>query len=149
MADDDAAPILQRVKIHRERLASAADGLEAAIARPAGDEARWRGAVQGALDELRAALDAHVEAVEAPDGLYADVATRSPRLLHAIDKLREDHGTMDEQTAALEAAVAADELSIEATRESAVLLLAEISRHRHRGADLLWDSYDIDLGGED
>lgn len=149
MADSDAAPILETVKVHRERLAAAADGLEAALARPAGDERRWREAVDRALRELRGALDAHVGAVEAPGGLYADVGARSPRLLHAIDKLREDHVTLDEQTAALEAAVAADELSVEATRESAVLLLAEISRHRHRGADLLWDSYDIDIGGED
>ena len=35
---------------------------------------------------------------------------------------------------------------VDDVREQALALLAQISRHRHRGADLLWDSYDFDIG---
>ena len=149
MGDNDVLETLERVKERRERLGSAADGLERAITRAAGDEQSWRTGVRSALDEVRAALDAHVDEVEAPGGLYTDIITRSPRLTHGIERLRHDHLTMSGQIADLEAALAPDGASVETTRESALVLIAEISRHRHRGADLLWDSYDLDIGAGD
>ena len=149
MGDNDVLETLERVKERRERLGSAADGLERAITRAAGDERTWRAGVRSALDEVRAALDAHVDEVEAPGGLYTDIITRSPRLTHGIERLRHDHLTMSGQIADLAAAVAPGGGSVETTRESALVLIAEISRHRHRGADLLWDSYDLDIGAGD
>ena len=149
MGESDVLLNLERVKERRERLGAAADGLERAITRAAGDEQSWRAGVRSALDDVRAALDAHIDEVEAPGGLYTDIITRSPRLTHAIERLRQDHLSMSGQIADLETALAIDGASVETTRESALVLIAEISRHRHRGADLLWDSYDLDIGGGD
>src|SRR6478752_1045650 len=106
MGDNDVLETLERVKERRERLGSAADGLERAITRAAGDGQSWRAGVRSALDEVRAALDAHVDEVEAPGGLYTDIITRSPRLTHAIERLRHDHVAMSEQIADLEPALA-------------------------------------------
>ena len=36
-----------------------------------------------------------------------------------------------------------------AIREQALELLAAIVRHRHLGADLLYEAYDVDIGGPD
>src|SRR6478752_3147297 len=106
MGDNDVLETLERVKERRERLGSAADGLERAITRAAGDEQSWRTRVRSALDDVRAALDAHVDEVEAPGGLYTDIITRSPRLTHGIEGLRHDHLTMSGQIDDLEAALA-------------------------------------------
>lgn len=36
-----------------------------------------------------------------------------------------------------------------AAREAALDLLGLLSRHRHRGADFVYDAYDFDIGGGD
>jgi len=38
---------------------------------------------------------------------------------------------------------------VEDAREGCLMLLIDISRHRHRGADLLWEFYDVDIGPSD
>jgi hypothetical protein len=50
---------------------------------------------------------------------------------------------------ALRERVGGDALDVDAVREDVVDLLADISRHRHRGADLIWNSYDLDIGQGD
>jgi hypothetical protein len=37
---------------------------------------------------------------------------------------------------------------VEAVRELAIALLAKLSRHRQRGADLVYEAYQTDIGGE-
>lgn len=149
MVESDVSTALGGARERRERLAAAADGLEQAITRAPGDLPAWQQGVQAALDELRTTLVAHVDEVEAPDGLYTDISTRTPRLIHAIDRLRHDHLVLNDQVVELDGLVAADDVLVEAVRERALVLLTDISRHRHRGADLLWESYDVDIGGWD
>ncbi|MDY7102977.1 MAG: hypothetical protein S0880_17490 [Actinomycetota bacterium] len=149
MAENEGSSTLDRLRERRERLASAADELERAITRAGGEPARWGGAARAALDQVGAALAAHVEEVEAPGGLFAEVARTSPRLIHAVDTLRQDHAVLRERVDALTALAAADPVSVDAVREAALELLVEISRHRQRGADLLWERYNVDIGGGD
>ena len=139
---------LGRIKVRRERLEAAAIDLESAVTR-AGDPETWIAGVQAAATEVGAALQAHVDEVETPGGLFADITERTPRLIHAIDVLRREHGTMAEQIERLDAALADRRSSVDDIRDCALALLAQISRHRHRGADLLWDSYDFDIGSGD
>lgn len=135
---------LERVRVRRVRLEQAADDLEAAITGAVADESAWRARVAEALDDVQGALDDHVAEVEAPDGLYGEIMARTPRLAHAIERLRAEHGTMGAAIAGLRQGVDAE--PVEVVREGVVDLLADISRHRHRGADLIWNSYDLDIG---
>jgi uncharacterized protein YdcH (DUF465 family) len=146
MADPSPEAPLERAKVHRERLAEAADALERAITGPAGNETVWRDATRDALDEVRSALGAHVEEVESPDGVFAEIMERSPRLAHAIERLRAEHTKLDQAVARVDASLGSEEATVEDVRESTLVLLADITRHRHRGADLIWDSYDFDIG---
>lgn len=141
---------LARARARRHALAGAADGLEAALARPAGDAPAWRDGVASALDTLDAALADHIEEVEGPDGLYAEILERTPRLAHRIDLLRREHGELRDRLAAIRPLLAdpVDARHVEQAREEALELLKQISRHRHRGADLVFESYDADIGGE-
>ncbi len=149
MGDDDPSELISRARAHRERMAIAADHLEEAVARPAGNLSGWKQAVQSAVIELSDALAAHVQEVEGPGGLYDDVLQRAPQLEHRIDRLRHDHDDLRGMIAGLEPILAerAAPEQVARVRDQAVLLLADLSRHRHRGADLVWDSYDYDIGG--
>lgn len=140
---------LGRVREQRERLEAAAVDLEVAITRAAGDTEAWTTAVQVAADEVGAALQGHVDEVEAPQGLYVEILERSPRLGHTIDVLRREHETMGSQVAQLDAVLADRRSTPDDIRDQALTLLGQISRHRHRGADLIWDSFDYDIGAGD
>jgi hypothetical protein len=148
---DDPSEIVGRARVHRERMAVAADHLEEAIARPAGNLSAWKLAVQTAVIELSDALAAHVQEVEGPGGLYDDVKDRAPQLEHRVDALRHDHDDLRSMIAELEPILAerAAPEQVTRVRELTVTLLADLSRHRHRGADLIWDSYDYDIGAGD
>jgi phage shock protein A len=141
---------LERARQRRHALAQAADALEAALARPAGDAEAWRAQVGAALGAVDAALDDHVAEVEGPDGLYAEILERTPRLAHQIEVLRREHVDLRDRVAAIRPRLTAslDEREIERIREDSLELLKQISRHRHRGADLVFESYDSDIGGE-
>lgn len=144
MADMDAS--LGRIKVRRERLEASAIDLESAVTRAAGDSDTWIAGVQAAATEVGAALQAHIDEVEKPGGLYEDVIGRSPRQIHTIDVLRREHVVMGEQVERLDGTLADRRSTVDDVRQQALALLAQISRHRHRGADLLWDSYDFDIG---
>jgi len=149
MSDSAPTTPIERAKVQRERLAEAADGLERAITRPSADEAAWRNGAGSALIEVRAALAAHIDAVESDDGLYADIMSRSARLAHSIDRLRSEHTKLGDEIDELDALLRSADATVDESNESALVLLADISRHRHHGANLVWDSYDLDIGEGD
>lgn len=148
MAEDETPVVVERVKERRERLGDAANELERSLTRAANRE-DWRKGVQEALAEVGAALEAHVVEVESPEGLYTDIMERSPRLAHDIARLQGEHETMGGEVGALEELLADPNSDPEAVREQALRLLGDISRHRHRGADLIWSSYAFDIGEGD
>lgn len=146
---DGVTDAVERVVPHRVALSEAADELERAVTSAAGDERAWRKDVAVAVVAVGDALAGHIDEVEADDGLYAEILGRTPRLSHSIDRLRRDHDDMRERLAELAPLVSAPirgPEQVEAIREKCLDLLREISRHRHRGADLIYDSYDWDIG---
>ena len=147
MGEGDVPATMKRLKVRRERLADAAGDLERAVTSAAGDPVVWHGEVRVAVGEVRKALAAHVDEVEAPGGLYVEVAGVSPRLLPMVERLRRDHDDLSGRIDGL-GDLLVDDGPVDAIREAALALLLEISRHRHRGADLLWEFYDVDVGGE-
>ena len=147
MAMNDLGEVRQR----REALLRAAASLEAALAAPASD-ARWPEGVGNALSELRATLEEHVISAEASDGVLEQVRERAPRLSNQIDRLLEEHVAMTADTKRLMERLdhAPEELTAEDTatiRQQGLALLTTIMRHRHLGSDLLYEAYNVDVGG--
>jgi chromosome segregation ATPase len=142
---------VSRARSRRERLAAAADELEQAVTRAAADPAAWKAGVASALVGLGDALAEHVTEVEGPDGLYQEILERSPRLAHDIARLRADHDDLRRRIAEIEPMLPSPATleQVGVIRDRVVDLLAEISRHRHRGADLIWESYEFDIGAGD
>jgi hypothetical protein len=147
MAMDDLDEVRQR----RDALLRVVASLEAAMATPAGD-ARWPERLAEALSGLQATLEEHVTATEAPGGIFDEVRDRAPRLVNQVDRLVDEHVTItaDAQRLMDRLSGVRVERSPEETtsiREEALELLAAIVRHRHLGADLLYEAYNVDVGG--
>ena len=47
-----------------------------------------------------------------------------------------------------ESGAATDVEDVDEVRDAGLALLGRLSRHRQRGADLIWDAYQTDIGGE-
>jgi FAD/FMN-containing dehydrogenase len=112
------------------------------------DMASVRQQLRGLLDPLRAAFAEHRAATEGTDGIYAEVVYDAPRLANTVHGLVAEHAALDSAMAAL--ARRADEVSAdaEALRRHAYKVLDELSRHRQHDADLVYEAYATDIGGE-
>ena len=112
-------------------------------------------AVEGGLGDLTAAMlhlrtvwALHVDVTEAPGGLYEEIIENAPRLANWINRFKREHGSLAE---AIERATAdlhgATALTPE-LRDRLARLLADLTRHRKRGYDLVYEAYHVDIGGE-
>lgn len=131
---------------HRAELLQAIQALEAALAVPAGDPS-WRVGVADRLRTLREAFAQHVVVTEGPDGLYAELLDHAPRLAAGVGSLVREHATVLDALDALIARFAAGG-DIDGLRSRATELLWQLARHRQRGADLVYEAYATDIGGE-
>ena len=144
--------VLDALRIRRDRLYDAVLDLERALSVPAGDHPReWAADVGAVLTRLQLVLDAHVAETEDDGGFFDAVREHAPHLLHAVDVLRAEHGPLVESTAALVARAAATDTDtgVEEVRDEAVELIRRLLRHRHRGAELVYDVYSVDISAAD
>lgn len=146
-------PLPEPVGIARARraeLLAAASALERALAIPARDPT-WQDRVKVGIESLRTAFDHHVTATEGPDGMYADIMSTAPRLKFALDQLVVEHADMRTAMGALAKLAAeldpADVAAIDRIRVEGTDLLARLVRHRQRGADMVYEAYEQDIGG--
>jgi hypothetical protein len=151
---DTQSNLLRDTQRRREALRMAMTELERAIAAPVpGRTKDWSTTVSRALDTMSDALDEHVAANECADGLFDQVIESQPRLTHIVTRLRTDHVDMadavDSMQEKLASAKTDDEATAEAVREAAVALVAQLVRHRHAGADLLYAAYSVDISAAD
>jgi hypothetical protein len=142
---------LDEARTRRIALSDAADLAEDLIARP-GSDPQWTMRVADALQGLQLAFANHVTEVENDDGLLPQLRHDAPRLSYGIDRMFTEHNVIDAEldvAATLvhgcEGDCSAD--MVEAIRESLVDVLRSISRHRQRGADLVYEAYHVDIGG--
>jgi hypothetical protein len=129
---------------HRAELLAAIQGFQRALATPWEDPG-WRHRVVAELPRLQAAFVTHVELTEGPDGLYAEVLADAPRLVRQVTNLGREHASM---STALEALARRADATPERVWGWGRDLLRELSRHRQRGADLVYEAYATDIGGE-
>ncbi|MFU8849703.1 hypothetical protein ACNAW0_01720 [Micromonospora sp. SL1-18] len=112
-------------------------------------EPRWREQLILHLGPVRKGFAEHVRVTEGPTGLYAALLHEAPRLDRGVRRLTGEHNAIATAIAALQQAAALPGVSAEELRDRVGHLLGALDRHRQRGADLLWEAYQTDLGGED
>jgi len=144
-------PGLEALCCRRAELRESMDALEQALAAPApGRVGAWAERVHVALVELGADFREHIDITEGPDGLYREVLTTSPRLSHAVAGLTGEHaqiaGLVGDLLACLSGPAIHD--GVEGARDMGTALLGRLIRHRQRGADLIYEAYEVDVGGE-
>lgn len=127
--------------------------VEEAISGPAsGREEKWRAGVLQALRDLDGKISEHIESTESPDGVLAQIMEEAPRLAHKIQRLQDEHPVMQEKTRALIARLESEALSDEGwsvaeARDETQRLLGLLVKHRQLGADVIWEAYNLDIGG--
>lgn len=131
----------------RAELLQIIQGFEQALAVPA-REPGWRERVGRRLARLRDQLTEHVVITEGPDGLYAALLADAPRLSRQVTALVADHDRLLARIDALARRVMRPNYPVGAVREGAGQLLSHLSRHRQVGADLVYEAYATDIGGE-
>lgn len=148
--DPEFAAYLERVRDHRAELGESMAALDAALALPVGLGPLWRRRVRAALTELAHDLRDHRAVTEEPGGLYADAVSRAPRLASLARLQMNEHldfieiveRLLGEREAGLQ-----NPDAVAAHREAATELVGRIVRHRQRGADLIYEAYEVDIGG--
>lgn len=137
----------QQARRRRAELLGVIHDLEQAVAAPAAGPT-WREWVQRRLGRLRHQLTAHVMVTEGPDGLYAELREHAPRLDRPVADLVADHDTLLRQVEDLAGELRDPLVGEDRLREQAEQLLVHLLRHRQRGADLVYEAYATDIGGE-
>jgi hypothetical protein len=150
--DDDLSPTLAETARRRADLRDALVDVEQAISRPAvGREPEWTKGVVLRLEGLAHAIEEHVEITERPEGLYDEISTKAPHLATKIDRLREEHPVLRDRAQVLLTKLQTTAIGpgwpLDAARDDLQRLLGQIVRHRQLGSDLVWEAYNLDIGG--
>lgn len=143
---------LETLRRKRAELRESMGDLEGALASAGtGRAVVWGERVHDALEALADDWGEHVSVTEGPGGLHEAILGASIRLANGVQALADEHEVIAAQIAAAVAASDApvSALDVDAIREQAIRLLGTLSRHRQRGADLIYDAYSLDLGAGD
>src|SRR3954469_6629043 len=143
---------LAAVRARRAELREALDAVERALAAPAAGRAVvWGEAVHACVMEIADDFGAHVEITEGPDGLHQSILAGDLRLANAGTALSAETAQLAAEISQLvadsEAPVGADD--VDGLRDQGTRLLGHLVRHRQRGADLIYEAYELDIGGGD
>jgi hypothetical protein len=150
--DDDLSPTLAETARRRADLHGALVDVEQATSRPAvGREPEWTKEVVIRLEGLAHAIDEHIEITERPGGLYDEISAKVPHLSTKIDRLREEHPVLrdraGELVTKLRTRAIGEAWPLRDARDDLQRLLGQIVRHRQLGSDLVWEAYNLDIGG--
>lgn len=144
---DELRPVRER----RASLYRAMLGLEEAVASPVDMGEPWRQRVIGAAEHLRELIDEHTHETERPGGFLETIVSDAPRLVNRVNHIRNEHVELQRQVGHLLRALddtAPADLSARAddVRDETMRLLGALARHRQRGADLIYEAYEVDIG---
>jgi hypothetical protein len=146
-------PALGEARKRRQTLHDAIVQLEMAISSPAaGRVTDWSGQVTKDMVGVRDAFEQHLIATEKPGGLYEEIMERAPRLVGTVKRLQDEHPPIAESIAKLLARLEAGEVDsptwpLDKARDDLQRLIGAVVRHRQKGADLVWEAYNVDIGG--
>lgn len=141
---------LEAARQHRAGLRAAIGRVERSLAGAArGRAGPWAKELRDELDDLGAALAQHIEISESPEGLLADIAAAAPRLVHRVNQARADHVALLKHLEDARKGLTGDEDDVLSSRDRVVELLTALVRHRHLGADLVYEAYNVDIEAGD
>lgn len=143
LGPDQSQDIVRR----RKDLRGAMLRLEAAISRSRKLD-DWHRGVEEALASLADALQRHREEVESGDGLLNQIVARAPHLTAASESLRDEHRELEEMIWAAQAVAGTVGVDPSQVRGEALEIINRLVNHRQLGADLLYDTYSLDFGGD-
>ena len=151
----DLTPALQQARQRRKTLHDALVHLEEALSSPAaGRIPDWTTTVDKEMHEVEAAFEQHVLVTEKPDGLYDEILERAPRLAGNVGRLRDEHPEIQEKMRHMLARLEHEEIGgegwpLEKARDDLQRFIGSVIRHRQKGADLVWEAYNVDIGGHE
>lgn len=126
--------------------------LEAALAAAApGREQAWGARVRTDLRLVQAALERHITFAEALGGLYAEFDL-TPHVAQRVERLRKDHARLLQQASSLQEqleqfwCVEWTTPDFGAIRKQAADLLRALRKHQAQEADLIFETFYIDIG---
>lgn len=130
----------------RERLKGRVVAVGRAIGAPVGSGHRWLHRLRRELAALSNALAAHIEETQRVEGVFDEILEVAPRRAREIERLVEENAALRRECARLEALAegGAGPLSL---RRRVHHLLRRFEAQRHRGADLVFDAFGVDIGG--
>lgn len=147
----DLAAYLERVRLLRSELRESLAAVVLALEAPIARGGMWRERVRAALAELAHDFEDHIALTEGPGGLYERLRHDAPRLSGPVGRLGGEHRELREAVhgylAVLEHGGTLADLPI--FREELTVLVGRFVRHRQKGGDLVYEAYDVDLGGSD
>lgn len=151
--DDELTPALSEARARRATLHDALVHLEIAISSPAaGRIPEWKDLVTKEMVGVRDAFEQHVLVTERPGGLYEEIIMRAPRLDGTIRRLKDEHPEIGEKVGEMLTRLDLAEIGspiwpLEDARDDLQRLIGTVIRHRQKGADLVWEAYNVDIGG--
>lgn len=150
--DPEPTPAFEEAARRRADLHHALIAVERASSSPAsGRLETWAADVMKRLTMLRDSIFEHIEVTERSEGLYDEILHRAPRLARQVDRLKGEHPALrDGATALIErlhSTPIGEGWTLEEARDDVQRLLGRIVRHRQLGADLVWEAYNLDIGG--
>jgi Hemerythrin HHE cation binding domain len=151
--DPSESDALEAARARRGELHRALLDLERALAGAAPGRAQaWADPVRATLVRVRETFAAHIDVTEGANGLYQEVLAQAPRLSAAVNRLQHEHADIASAVAEVENRLddptSDADAWVESIRDAAVRLMGLLVRHRQRGADLVYEAYDVEIGGE-
>ena len=151
--DDELTPALSEARQRRATLHDALVHLEIAISSPAaGRIAEWTDLVTKEMIGVRDAFEQHVLVTEKPGGLYEEIIMRAPRLDGTVRRLKDEHPEIAEKIGVMVerldvAEIGSPSWPLDDARDDLQRFIGTVIRHRQKGADLVWEAYNVDIGG--
>ena len=142
--DDQFAGVVKQ----RSQLGLAMQRVELAAAAPAAKDT-WIPELTQHLRELDTAFDQYMRDVQTPLGLMDQIVDRAPRLQRSVETSAANLASVAGMIKEAVALVGAEDASnrVDEVREATMAALVALARHRQKGADLIYDAYDVDIGG--
>ena len=141
---------LHQARQRRAGLREAIDAVERSLAAPAVSRYEpWAKELADELDDLGAALQHHIAVTEGPGGLLDEILHDEPRLARKVGMARDDHQALREKLEEARLALPTSADDVPAARDCVLVLLDALLRHRHLGADLVYEAYNVDMEAGD
>ena len=142
---------IEEMRLRRAEMRESMSALEEALAAPApGRPDAWAERVHVALVELVSDFREHIAVAEGPHGVYRGVLTSTPRLSDEVAQLTRDHTEINDLIDHLLASISPPPAKhdVNEIRDLGTTLLVRLVRSRQRTADLVYEAYQSDIGGE-